>query len=100
MGIGRLMSMVLAGIRVGGIGWELNRRSHPRLRMPGIVTQLRYGCSTLFPLPIKKNRTVYRRPGIKEGQKERSMGLANRPTYGWNLTPETLPEPDIKITES
>jgi hypothetical protein len=27
MGIGRLMSMVLAGIRVGGIGWELNRRS-------------------------------------------------------------------------
>jgi hypothetical protein len=28
MGIGRLMSMVLAGIRVGGIGWELNRRSH------------------------------------------------------------------------
>ena len=27
MGIGRLMSMVLAGIRNGGIGWELNRRS-------------------------------------------------------------------------
>jgi hypothetical protein len=24
---GRLMPMVLAGIRVGGIGWELNRRS-------------------------------------------------------------------------
>ena len=26
---GRLMPMVLAGIRVGGIGWELNQRSHP-----------------------------------------------------------------------
>lgn len=34
MGIGRLMSMVLAGIRVGGIGWELNRRSQGKCMFP------------------------------------------------------------------
>ena len=61
MGIGRWVAMVLAGIRVDGIGWELNRRSQP-----------------MIGLLLKRKREI---SGLSLAQVAKRMGMSSRNAY-------------------
>ena len=80
---GRLMPMVLVGIRAAGIGWELNRRSHPNANGP--IHRIKYAKSHMDRGGAQKAmKVVVRECGIKKKSPSIRFATAMPPIF-WNV---------------